>query len=336
MIAQWRRLFARIGAEDSRALALLALAFVLMLGSSRISPAFGTWNQAKAILIVSSFVLVVAFGQHLVVLLGGLDLAVASVMTLGGILTFAWIGDSSAALLWGVPAVLLITGLVGALSGAGVALLRIPPFVMTLAMGIIIGSAVLGITQGVPHGNPSPALSSLFTSTQFGLPPVIALMIVLTALGSVLQRRTVLGRQIYAVGINRDAAYLAGLPVRRVAIVCYALSGVAAGLAGILMVGYAGGATLTMGQSYLLPSIAAVVVGGTSILGGRGNLLGVAAGAVLLTTFTTIISALDIQEGWRIVAYGLVILVAVLLLRRELYAWFARHPVMRAPQYPST
>ena len=312
----------RIGSDDAKALALFAITIVFVLMTSRVGPGVGSPSQVKAILVLASFVMVVAFGQHFVVLLGGLDLAVGSVMTLGGILAFAWIGDSGTALWWGIPAILLTTGIVGAISGIGVTLARIPPFIMTLAMGTIAASAFLGITQGVPRGSASPLLSSLFTASWIGLPPVVVLTIALTAAGSIVQRMTALGRRIYAIGINRNAAFLAGLPVRRVTILCYALSGATAGLAGILMMGYSSGATLTMGQSYLLPSIAAVVVGGTSIAGGRGSLVGVAAGALLLTTFTTVITGLAVGEGWRIVTYGSVILIALLLLRADLFRWF--------------
>ncbi|MBV9440240.1 MAG: ABC transporter permease, partial [Candidatus Eremiobacteraeota bacterium] len=266
---------------------------------------------------------VVACGQHLVVLLGGLDLSTASVMTLGGILTFAWIGGPFS-LLWVAPTVLLITGLIGAANGIGVSVFGIPSFIMTLATGMIVAGAVLGFTQGVPHGLASPALAALFTAKLLGIPLVVFATLALVALGSVMQQRTAFGRRIYAIGTNRDAAYLAGVPVRRETVLCYALSAAAAGLAGILMVGYASGATLTMGQAYLLPPIAAVVLGGTSIAGGRGTLPGTAAAGVLLTAITTLTSALSLHEGWRTILYGCVILAAVVVLRAESYrslAW---------------
>jgi ribose transport system permease protein len=313
-----------LSGEDWTALTLFAITVLLILGSRWISPSFGSWNQALAILVLSSFAMVVAFGQQMVILIGGLDLSVASVMTLGGILTFSWIGGAPAALLWGGPAVLLITALVGTVNGVGVALLRIPAFIMTLAMGIIVYSALFGITRGAPRGQASPVLSTLFTSNVLGVPPVVYLMIVITVLGSLLQRRTAFGRRVFAVGTNPDAAYIAGLPVQMVTILCYTISGAAAGCAGMLMVGFSGGATLSMGQSYLVPSVAAVVIGGTSILGGRGHYLGVVGGAVLLTTFSTIISALGIAEGWRLVIYGTVILMALLLVHEDFHRWFAR------------
>lgn len=333
-----------LNSEILTALVLFAVTALLIAGSRWISPGFGGWQQVKAILVLSSFVVALAFGQQLVILTGGLDLSVASMMTLGGILGFTWIGPSVAALFWAVPLILLLTGLIGALNGLGVTWLRVPPFIMTLAAGIIVYGAALGITGGTPHGQASPALSALFSSTTFGLPPVVALppVVVLIALaavfGTMLQLRTPFGRRLYAVGTSPAAAHVAGLPVRLLTISAYAISGASAGAAGLLMVGYAGGATLTMGDSYLLPSIAAVVVGGTSILGGRGIYLGAVGGAVLLTTLSTIISAVGIAEGWRTIIYGAVIMLALLLLREDLTVWAGRFstgkrttPIGRAP-----
>ena len=313
-----------LGGDMWTAIALFGLTALLILSSRWISPGFGGWNQAQAILVLSSFVIVVSFGQQMVILTGGLDLSIASVMTMGGVLAFSWIGASSTALIWGIPLVLALTGAIGALNGIGVVVLRVPPFIMTLAMGIIVYGATLGITGGTPRGQASPLLSALFTSSVFGVPLVIYLMAVIAFLGTLLQVGTGFGRRLYAVGTNPAAAYIAGLPVRALTLATYAISGVSAGLAGILMVGYAEGATLTMGQSFQLPSIAAVVVGGTSILGGSGLYLGAVGGALLLTTFSTVISSLGIAEGWRTIIYGLVILLALLVLREELYLWVGR------------
>lgn len=303
---------------------LFAVTALLILGSRFISPAFGGWNQARAILILTSFVMLIAFGQQSVILIGGLDLSVASVMTLGGILTFGWIGSSGVNLVWGIPAVLLVTGLVGAVSGFGVTFLRVPPFIMTLAMGIIVYGVALGITGGTPSGQASPLLSALFTHSVLGVPWVIIFMVLFAVFGTMLQQATPFGRRLYAVGTSPRAAVIAGLPVRSLMILTYAVSGAAAGAAGILMVGYGGGATLTMGDSYLLPSVAAVVIGGTSILGGRGHYLGAVGGALLLTTISTIISSIGIAQGWRTIIYSVVILAALLLLHDELSVWTAR------------
>jgi ribose transport system permease protein len=313
----------RLG-ETGTTLAVFALSVILIVASRAISPAFGGWSEARAVLVLSSFVMVIGFGQGIVILLGGLDLSVASVMTFGGILTFSWIGASSPALLWGIPLVLLTSALIGAVNGVGVTFLRVPPFIMTLAVGIIVYSVCLGFTEGTPNGQASPLLSAVYTRRLLGIPLIIYLMPLAAVLGQLVQSRTPFGRKLHAIGTSDAAAYIAGLGVRRLTIATYAIAGACSGLAGVMMVGYAGGATLTMGQPYMLPSIAAVVVGGTSILGGRGSYLGTVGGAILLTTISTIIGALEMREGWRIVIYGAVILLALLLMRDSLVASLGR------------
>jgi ribose transport system permease protein len=306
--------------QDWATLSVFAICAILIVASRAISPAFGGWDQLKAILILSSFVIVAGFGQGLVILLGGLDLSIASVCTLSGVLTFSWVGNSGPALLWGIPLVLLICAGVGAANGIGVTLLRVPAFIMTLASGIIVYSLCLGFTGGTPRGLASPILSAVYTDSIAGIPLIILLMVLAAIVGSVIQGRTAFGRKLYAIGANESAAYIAGIPVRPLTIATYAIAGACSGLAGIMLVGYAGGATLTMGQPYLLPSIAAVVVGGSSILGGRGTYFGTVGGAILLTTISTIISALQMPEGWRTVIYGGVILLALIFMREDLFA----------------
>ncbi len=307
--------------EDLTALVLFVITALLIVSSGWISPGLGSWSQARAILVVSTFVMVTGFGQQSVILMGGLDLSIPAVLTLAAVVMFSYVGGSSAALVWGVPLVLLISGAIGAVNGIFIAVLRVQPFIMTLAMGIIVSSALLGITGGSPQGLASRPLVGLFTGDWLGAPPIIYMMAGLTALILVLQRRTAFGRMLYAIGANPDAAYIAGLPVKRVTILCYAMSGASAGLAGILMVGFSEGATLNSGDDILIPSVAAVVVGGTSIIGGRGTYLGVVGAALLLATFSTIISALGLGAGWRACIYGSVILVALLTLQQDLSLW---------------
>jgi ribose transport system permease protein len=322
----------RLGSDDRTALAMFAVTAVLIFASQWISPNLGSWSTVKAVVVLSTFVMVVGFGQQTVILTGGLDLSVAALVTLGAIIVFSYVGDSPLALMWGVPLVLVITGGIGAVSGLCVALLGIPPFIMTLAMGIILGSAMLGITGGAPRGTGSPLLISLFTRDWLGAPPIVYLMACFVFLASLMQRRTAFGRMLYAIGTSPPAAHIAGLPVKRVTILCYAISGACAGFAGVLMVGFSEGATLNTGDDVLIPSVAAVVVGGTSILGGRGAYIGVVAGALLLTTFSTIISALGFPAGWRSITYGGLILLALITLQPDLRLWSAR---LRAASRPA-
>ncbi len=312
-----RRGLGWLNREVKTALILFLVSALLIAASRVLGPGFGSLQQIRAILIISSFLMVVAFGQQMVVLIGGLDLSVASMVTLGGVLAFNWVGSSLFGVVWGVPAILLVAAAIGACSGIGVSILRIPPFIMTLAMGVILYGVTLGFTQGVPAGAASPYLGALFAPTGFGA-PILYLMVVATLAGWFLQVRTTFGRKLYALGTNPTAAYVAALPVRRLVITTYAISGASAALAGVLLDGYSRGVTLMMGQAYLLPSVAAVVIGGTAIVGGRGIYLGAVAGAILLTTLSTIVSSLGIAEGWRTIIYGAVIFVALLMLRDDL------------------
>jgi ribose transport system permease protein len=311
-----------ISSEGWTALGLLGLTVAMILASRLISSGFGSWQQTQAILLLSSFTIVLAFGQGLVILTGGLDLSVGSVMSLGGILAYMWVGHTILDVVWSVPLILAITAAVGSINGLGVTLLRLPPFIVTLATSLISYGVFLGFTGGQPRGVASPILTKAYTQSFAGVPVILWLMLAFVIVGNMIQSHSAFGRRLHQVGASPVAAYIAGLPVRLLTIAAYAISGLTAGLAGILLVGYATGATLIMGQSYLLPSVAAVVVGGASILGGRGSYLSTVAGALLLTTLSTIIAALGLPEGWRTVIYGVVILLALLVLREHLPGWF--------------
>jgi ribose transport system permease protein len=190
---------------------LIVLALLMLFAGRLVSPSLGGLNQISAVLVLSSFLIVVAFGQQMVVLIGGLDLSVPSMITLGGLLTFAWTPHGVAELLLVALAVMAVTGAVGMISGLGVTLLAIPPFIMTLSMGIIIYSACLGATRGTPRGQGSETIEALFSGRFLGVPLIILLVGVLAALAIILQSRTTFGRFLYATGTNRQAAYIAGL-----------------------------------------------------------------------------------------------------------------------------
>ncbi|MGS4986005.1 ABC transporter permease [Pseudosulfitobacter sp. RP-4] len=296
---------------------LFALTVALILGSRIISPGFGGWSQAEAILILSSVTIIIAFGQGLVILVGGLDLSVSVTMSLGGILAYAWMGSSTFDAIMMLPIVLAFGGLIGLVNGLGVTLLKVPPFIMTLATSLMVYGAFLGATGGQPRGVASPSLTSIYTGRFLSLPTILWVMLVFVVLAAMLQGRSTYGRRLYMIGTNAAAASIAGLPVRALTISAYVLCSVVSAFAGVMMVGYASGATLKMGEPFLLPSIAAVIVGGASITGGRGSYLATVAGALLLVTITTIISAVGLNAGWRTVIYGAVILAALLLMREQ-------------------
>ncbi|GAB5468320.1 MAG: hypothetical protein Kilf2KO_13500 [Rhodospirillales bacterium] len=309
---------ARLDSETVAAIAIFALCVLLIVCSRFISPALGGWSHAETTLLLASFLIVVAFGQGLVILVGGLDLSVASMITLGGVLGTTLVGSYEAGP-WALPAMILLCGALGAISGFAIGYLNVPPFIMTMAMGVIVYSGCLGYTKGTPRGAAPELFVDLMKAEWLGMPAAIVFVVLFAVGGWFMQTQTAFGRRLYAVGSNRAAAQVAGVRVRRVTMSAYIVSAICAGFTGLMLAGYANGATLRMGDSYLLPSIAAVVVGGSSILGGRGSFVGTVGGAILLTALSTIIQALGVPQGWRTVIEGMIVLIALLMLREQLY-----------------
>ncbi|MGV8987277.1 MAG: ABC transporter permease [Cypionkella sp.] len=313
------RTSARISRETISAASVAVLCVLLLLSARFVSPALGSWSQVETVLVLGFFLVVLSYGQGLVILSGGLDLSLPATITLGGILATSWVGASDPAAWYLLPVVLAVCGLVGMVSGLGIVWLRVPPFIMTMAMSIIVASALLGYTSGTPRGAAPFAAVGLMKTHVLGLPTPVVVLVGFVALGWVFQSRSIYGRYLYAIGTNLEAARIAGVPVTAMQILPYVISAMCAGFVGIALVGYSNGATLRMGDDYLLPSIASVVIGGSSILGGRGTNLGTVGGAILLTTLGMIISALGLEFGLRTVIEGSIVLIALLLLREELF-----------------
>ena len=317
-----------ISGQSVTVIAIFALTLAMIFASRLVSPSFGGWSQIETVLYLGSFLVFCAFGQGLVILVRGLDLSIASVITLGGVLTTTLMNGSDSGLFYLIPVVLILCAFVGVISGIGVAVFHIPPFIVTMAVGLIVYSLALGYTQGTPRGYPAPALSAFMQAQYLGIPASVYLLLGFVVAGTILQSYSSLGRRLNAVGNNPLAAYIAGLPSKSLIISAYAISALCAGFTGMMLAGYSNGATLRMGDAYLLPSIAAVVVGGSSILGGKGSFLGTVGGALLLTTLAMILSALGIQQGWQTIIEGGVILLALVVLREQsmaaLQMWFGR------------
>lgn len=302
---------ARVSRETLNTAGVFVLCVLALISAKWINPNAGGYQQIETILILCSFLVVVAFGQGLVVLIGGLDLSIPSVVTLGGILTAVWIGADGSA--WKGIAVLGACAGVGVVNGLGVAVFKVPAFIMTLAMGIIVYSLCLGATGGSPNGASPQALTWLMNGRVAGVPVIVIFTLIGAIFAFVVQSRTRFGTRLYALGSNAMAAKFAGLHTLRLTVMTYGLCALLAGIAGMLLVGYSNGATLRMGEPYLLPSVAAVVIGGSSISGGRGSFVGTLAGALLLTILDMIISSLGFSQGWRTVISGAIILFAILL-----------------------
>ncbi|MBE3574470.1 MAG: ABC transporter permease [Firmicutes bacterium] len=295
------------------------LAAVLLVGVGAIvSSGFASPSHLLLILGLASFLGLVAVGQTLVILLGGIDLSVSSTVTLAGVMSAAIAAGANGRTLDAVAAALLAGVAIGLVNGLGVGMLEIPPLVMTLGTTSVVQGLALIYTNGAPKGSASPLLSTVATGSLAGVVPyTLLLWAVVAALTIILLHRSVLGRWIYAVGHAPKAAYMSGVNVGLVQALAYTISGFMAALAGVLLTGYTRTSYLTIGDPYQLGSIAAVVVGGTSILGGFGSYVGTIAGAVIVTIIQSLLPVLSIPEAGRQIVSGLIILVLLLLYGRE-------------------
>lgn len=281
------------------------------------SPSFQSLDNLWSVATAASFIAVAAAGQGLVVLTGGIDLSVPWVMTLGAILLTWWTNGQNGALIWALPAVLIIGALIGATSGAGVAYLGIAPVIVTIAMNSVVQGIVLVSTRGTPKGSAPPLLKDVMTSKLAGIPIIVILLVLFTVGVGLAMSRTSAGKRTYAVGNSELVARLSGVRVPAVLIGVYAISGACSALAGILLAGFSSQAFLGMGDDYLLPSIAAVVIGGASILGGRGHYTGTIGGALFLALLTAVLAAVSVSDATREIIFGVVILLAVIAVRER-------------------
>jgi ribose transport system permease protein len=288
------------------ALILLLVLFLIGIEIARPGTVTPLW-VSNAILFAAPLAMIGA-GQTLVMLTGGIDLSVASVATGSAYLlaTNASSGDLPAL------AIALSLGLiVGLVNGLGVAVLRVQPLVMTLGTGLMTGGVMIVYSQQMLASQPHvPAIIQILGAAKiFGLVPVdLFLWIAIAALMLYGLNRTGFGRLLYAVGDNREACHLAGVHVWRVLFVDYVLCALLASIAGLVLVGGTNAADLSLADSYLLPSVACVIIGGTSIFGGRGGYSGTIVGALILTALTSLLTLLDVAEPVKQILYGAIIL----------------------------
>jgi ribose/xylose/arabinose/galactoside ABC-type transport system permease subunit len=256
---------------------------------------------------------ILAVGMTAVILTGGIDLSVGSVAALAGVVAAAVATGGGAGAVFPAALAALGVGLaVGLFNGVMVARFRVPAFVTTLAMLTICRGLALIVTGGRSIGNLPPAFGVLGNSRLFGVPVPVVLMLVVFAAGWFVLTRMTFGRYVYAVGGNREAAFLAGVNTRRVTLFVYVLNGLLVGLAGLVLASRLGAGLPNVGVQYELDAIAAVVVGGTSLMGGRGSVVGTLWGAIFIGVLNNGLNLAGIDPYTQKIALGIVILLAVL------------------------
>lgn len=266
-----------------------------------------------------AFLGIVAAGATVVILLGHIDLSVPWTLTLSATVATSVVRAQGGDAVELAPLAGLLTGaLVGMLNGIGVAYLRIPSLIWTLAVNtILLGAVAFHAGNAALASQPTALMTLLGSGRTGGVPNALLVWVAVSLAMAWMLKRSLLGRCIFAVGTSEKAAWLSGIDSRKVVVGAFVISGVCSALAGLLLTGYAGQSYQRMGDPYLLPGIAAVVVGGTSILGGRGSYAGTVAGVLLLTLVGSMLSVMHVPEAVKQICYGVVIVAMVALYSRR-------------------
>jgi ribose transport system permease protein len=281
-------------------------------------------NIANQITVIA----IVAIGMTMVIITGGIDLSVGSLIALSAMVTALLIEASGALSATSVDMVLsclagiAVCGLIGLLSGVIITRFQVPPFIVTLAMMMVASGTAFRLTDGASVSAIPPSFMWLGSGADLlRLPNAAVLMLLLYGLANVLMTRTTLGRYLYAVGGNAEAARLSGVPVQAVLLFAYVFSGMMAGLGGVIMASQLKSASPNYGKEYELSVIAAVVVGGTSLSGGEGRMFGTLVGVFIIAVIQNGMNLANLNTFTQKIVLGLLILAAVLLDRLKQRLW---------------
>jgi ribose transport system permease protein len=288
---------------------------VIFLFFSLASSDFPTYSNVTAILFSTVVIGTLALGTTFVIITGGIDLSIGTGMALCAVMAGVFIVNMKLPLVVGVLGAVAVGGLIGLVNGFNVAILRIPPFIATLAMMLVAEGLALVLSHSTPiYFNNTPTYTSISTGNiipgvQF--PNAVIILAVLAVAAAILLNKTVLGRYTFSIGSNEEATALSGINTRRWKIIIYTLGGLFTGIAGIMISARLGSAQPATGLGYELQAIAAVVIGGTSLSGGKGSIVGTVIGALIISVLNNGLQIMSIPQEWQNVILGIVILVAV-------------------------
>jgi ribose transport system permease protein len=309
-----RKLLQRLVLNPPAMVALCSLA--LLLAASAINSNFLMPGYLLQQLQIAAFLGIAAAGLMAVILLGHIDLSVPWTITTGAMMAAA--AGAAFGPGWAIPAGIACGALIGLVNGLGVAILRIPSMIFTLgANAVLQGLMVLYSGGHAPVHGATGLMRALAVGRTLGIPNAVWTWAFVSLLFYLVLTRTAAGRHVYVIGNSERAAYLSGVRTGRVIVLCFVGCGALASLAGILLAGYSANAYQAMGDPYLLPAIAAVVLGGTNILGGRGSYVGTVAGVVFIVLLQSVLAVLQMPEAGRQIIYGALILCMLLLYGRS-------------------
>ena len=286
---------------------------LVWLATAAFTEGRGSGEVLTAALSFATFTVIVGLGQMMVVTLGpgNVDLSIPGTIALAGCAAMKITDSDNSLLLPGILAALAIGLAVGLFNYGLIRLLRIPPIIATLSTSFVVQSGAIAYGRGI-RIKPAPILAD-FATTRIAGVPILAIAVALLSIGlGVLLTRTRYGRSVLAIGQNMRAARLAGLNVDRVRFATYVLSALLASICGVVLSGFSGGAALDMGNEYLLASIAVVVIGGTSVAGGKANVPGIWGAALFLYLLVTMLNTFGASAGVRLIMTGVIIIGVIL------------------------
>ena len=295
-------------AFEGLGLTLVIVALAILF--TAINPRFASLTNFVNILTQASFIIVMAAGMTFVITSAGIDLSVGSAAALVTVVAFGLIkGGMDPAL--GVLAMFALGAFLGGLTGVLIAVVKIPPFIATLGMMAALRGLALVHSAGEMHFGLPASLTWIGQGSIAGVPAPVVISLVFAALAARLFNHTRFGLHVRAVGGNREAARLAGVPVNRVEVMVYVLMGLATALGGLIMMTRIDSTQATIGTAMEIHVISAVIIGGTSLFGGRGTIYGAVMGALLLSMMTNALVIAGVDYFWQLVAMGSVVLIAV-------------------------
>lgn len=289
---------------------------VLLIFFSIASPNFFTFSNIASVLLSTAVIGILALGTTFVIITGGIDLSLGTGMALCSVMTGVFITNMGLPVWLGVIGGIATGVLMGLVNGFNVTFLRLPPFIATLAMMMIAGGLALVISGVAPiyFSTSAPDFKRIALGAIIpGIPNAVLITAVLAIIAFLVLSKTLLGRYTFAIGSNEEATRLSGVNTRRWTIFVYMFAGAFTGIAGVVIASRLDSAQPQIGTGYELQAIAAVIIGGTSLLGGRGSIIGTVIGALIMSVLVNGLSILSIQTEWRNIVVGVVVLLAVFL-----------------------
>ncbi|MGL5412382.1 ABC transporter permease [Cetobacterium sp.] len=291
-------------------LAALSSLIIMMIFFSIFSEYFFTTTNLLTIALQTSVIGIIAIGQTVVIVTGGIDLSVGSIVAFSGV-TAGLLVERGVPLIPALILGVLIGAGVGILNGALISKANLPPFIATLGMMMVLRGLTLALTNGMPISSFDDSFVYLAGGSVFGIPNPVIYFISLGLIFNFILKRTVLGKDIYAIGSNEEAARLSGVNVVKTKLMVYGFCGFLSGISGIILASRLISAQPTEGAGYELDAVAAVVIGGASLSGGKGNIIGTIIGAFIMSTLRNGLNMMNVSGFWQQFVVGIVLLLAV-------------------------